>query len=162
MKVYFDKIESFPYSKLVVYNSLNRLPFTLKLNNVETLSETIYARNLHGGNLIEFRFDNKTKLLAEITLVSVQIDTIEINKVDIPTSNQFFNCYLDETSELCIARPIKVLRSNSFLTFIWGDGSLNYYPVSEKGVIGVDSDNCLCSFSLINLNEKIVFDILGV
>jgi hypothetical protein len=161
IKVNFRKVNVKPFSELVVYSTLNPIPFTLKLSNIAILPETIYARNLNGENFIEFRFDVSTKLLYEITLVAITNETVKLIEEDIPTSNDFFNCYIDENSELDINEPVQILRSNKSLRLLWNDKNLSYYPVAENCIAGVDGNNNLNSLSLINLNERVIFDILG-
>jgi len=162
MKLIFKKLSAVPYSELIIYNSLNRIPFTLKLNNAEILPETIYSRNLSGENFLEYRFDKATKQLYEITLVTIQNDTIvKLPEEPLCKINDFFTCYIDEDCELNISLPIQILRSNNLLSFIWSNKDLDYYPIAENCIVGVDINNNLCYVSLKNLNEDLIFDIIG-
>lgn len=161
MKVYFKKVNSEPFGELNTYSSLNPIPFTLKLKRSDFLPETIYTRNMEGENFIEFRFNKETKQLYEITLVTIQEDTVK-SGLDYQLNNEdLFECYIDDSSELDISTPIKILRSNRTLHFFWGKHPLKTYAITEICGLGIDGYNNLCSLSLVGLNEELIYDILG-
>lgn len=128
MKVFFKKAASEPSSVLTIYSSLNPIPFTLKINSLNSLPETIYTRNLSGENFIELRFCKNTKRLYEITLIAIQIDTVKIGGSNAVRNDVFYNCYIDENFELGISKPIQIIRSDESISFIWSNKiSENYF-----------------------------------
>lgn len=162
MKVYFKKVNSEPLCELYTYSSVNPIPFTLKLKRYDFLPETIYTRNMVGENFIEFRFIKETKQLYEITLVAIEEDTVKSGRDDNQLNTEdLFECYIDDCSELDISKPMQISRAKKTLYFFWGELSSKTYPISEICGLGVDEHNNLCSLSLVGLNEELIFDILG-
>lgn len=160
MKLSFNKTASVPFSELIVYTSLNPIPATLKLSNNSVLPETVYARNLAGENFIELRFNKETKRLNEITIVAIQENAVEFGIDDWISENNFFECCIEDESELDISKPIRILRSDNSLCFFWNE-HLYMYPISKNCILGVDSDKKLCSILLVNLNNELIYEILG-
>lgn len=160
MKVYFNNTDIVPFSELIIYNRLNRIPFTLKLSDGQ-LRDTIYTRNLFGKNFIELRFDQNTKQLYEITLVAVQNDTVKLEEYKASKSAGFFNCYIDEDEKLIISESMQILRSNKSLSFVWGNQESKSYRVTQNCFLGVDDNNYVCSISLTDLTAEAIFEILG-
>jgi hypothetical protein len=161
MKVFFKKAVSEPSSVLTIYSSLNPIPFTLKINSLNSLPETIYTRNLSGENFIELRFCKNTKRLYEITLIALQIDTVKIGGNNAVGNDVFYNCYIDENCELDISKPIQIMRSDKSLSFIWGNKISENYYIAKDCIIGIDANDYLCSISLIQLSKEEIYEILG-
>ena len=161
MKVYFNKTNSEPFSSLISYSALYPIPFTLKLTSSETLPDTIYARNLSGENFIEFRFNKETKQLYEITVVAIQEDTVK-SEVGVKSGNViFFDCYVDENSELEISKPVQVLRTDESLCFSWSNQVSKKYTIAKNCILGTDGSDNLCYIRVTYLNKDIIYDILG-
>lgn len=161
MGVYFKKTVSEPFNELITYSSLNPIPITLKLISFNVLPETIYMRNLAGENFIEFRFNKKNKKLYEITVVAIQEDTVKLDVDDQFGNDEFYECYIEDDSELDISIPIQILRSDKSLCFSWSKETSKTYTITKDCILGVDNNNELCSFSLINLSEDLIYEILG-
>jgi hypothetical protein len=161
MKVYFNKKGSESFSELRIYSSLNPIPFDLKLKSLDILPETIYTRNIAGENFIEFRYDKETRQLYEITLVSVQQDTIQYIVTELDTNIEMYECLLDETSKLETTEPINILRSDNSLQFCWGRQMSKTFTITKECILGIDDEDNLCVLILTNLTKEIVFEILG-
>lgn len=161
MRVYFSKTNSELFSELITYSSLNPIPFTLKLDRFNILPETIYTRNLSGENFIELRFNKETKQLYEITVVAVQENTAKFD-IEIKVNNDdFFECYIDDNSELDISKPIQILRTDKSLSFCWSKQVSKTYSIAKNCILGIDNYDNLCYISLTCLNEDIIYNILG-
>ncbi len=163
LKVSFKKSNNTPFAELLIYSSLNPIPFSLNMNQESFLPETIYSRNLAGSNFLEFRFDKNTKQLYEITLVAVQKDTVEI--VESITreklTDDFFVCFIEEEEILQFSTPISIKRNSKSLSMTWDSANLNFFPITENCMLGVNSDNCLSSVILTGLDKEILFEIFG-
>lgn len=163
LKVDFNKIDRIPYVELSIYSSLNPIPFSLKMRRASLLPETIYSRNLCGENFIEFRFEKETKQLYEITLVTVQDNTVELvdNILIKEISDGFFACLINEKSELEISIPIEIKRSPHALSLVWDKNILNHFSITDNCIIGVGENNYLSSVTLTSLNKEILIEIFG-
>lgn len=163
IRVSFKPTNFIVSAELYTYNSLNPIPFSLKIGNYSDLPETIYSRNLFGKNFIEFRFDKNSRKLYEITLVAVQQNTVyfvdEIKNIN--TKDVSFSCFIQENSDFEVSIPIKIYRSNESIEFIWSEDHLDHYNISNNCNIGVNTNNDLCSVSLISLNKDEIFEIFG-
>ena len=163
----FEKLKIAPKIELDLYNSINRIPFSLKVGNCPILSKPIYARNLGGGNFIEFRFDRTNKNLYEMSLVSVDADTVE----DIETNeincqkNEFHNCFIHEAdSKLEDSVPMKIFRDKKSICINWGiedQTNLEYFLLSSNCFLGINADSYLASVILTNLLQEDIFNIFG-
>ncbi|MDR2274872.1 MAG: hypothetical protein LBF27_28445 [Sphingobacterium sp.] len=161
MKLYFNSITSEPFSEVISYTSLNPIPVTLKLSNSKVLPDTLYARNLSGENFIEFRFNRETRKLYEITIVAIEEDTVKLDGDNWIGGDEFYECCIEDEDELDISEPIQILRSNKSLCFFWGEKPFHIYPIAKNCMLGVDRDKKLCSVLLVNLNNELVYEILG-
>ena len=162
MRVKLSRLEEDPLQSLLVDDDY--IPFTLMIENYNTLPETIYARNYCDENFIEFRFNKETRDLYEITLVSFHPNRIiEIENTSPQQERQgVFNCMIDDESELIISRPMKVTRSNDTLSIVWSENELDYFSISRNCVVGIDKENQLCAVLLTSLSEKQLDLITGV
>jgi hypothetical protein len=163
IKLKFNKVISEPLSELVPYSSFNPIPATLKLSNTSMLSNTIYSRNLSGENFIEFRFNKDTKKLYEITIVAIQEDTVKLDVYDWNSSeDDYYECFiLDENCDLEFSIPIQILRSENALSFSWGDQTSKKYAIAKNCILGIDTNNNLCSIILVYLSKELIYKILG-
>ena len=160
MKLYFNKTDSVPYSELITYTQLNPIPATLRLSLNTVLPETVYARNLAGENFIELRFNKETKKLYEITIVAIQEDTVNIGIDDWVVGDEFYECFIEDESELDISKPIRILRSNKSICFFWNEPS-KMYPISKNCILGLNSDKKLSSVLFVNISNELIYEILG-
>ncbi|KKO89152.1 hypothetical protein AAW12_23770 [Sphingobacterium sp. Ag1] len=161
MKLYFKSITSEPFSEFISYSSSSPIPVTLKLSRSTILPNTLYARNLYGENFIEFRFNRETRKLYEITIVAIQPDTVKFDNDNWIGRDEFYECCIEDENELEISEPIQILRSNKSLCFFWGEKPFHTYPIAKNCILGIDRDKKLCSVLLVNLNNELVYDILG-
>jgi hypothetical protein len=165
IKIATEKIDQVPFSILSLYDSINRIPFSLNLNQNSTLPETIYVRNLYGGNLIEFRFNKFTRELYDITQVMIQnnsvidvADAVESVKVD---HSSFFKCYIDGENSLEISEPMYIIRDKKSFTIVWSAENLKYFRISTNCVIGMNADNCLTSVTISQINKDDIMTVFG-
>ncbi len=167
MKVSFKKAAS--ESKINAIYEDSYIPFSL-LIGLEPYSnhpETIYTRNLHGENFLEFRFDKNSHILYEISLVAVQNDTIhKENTFQLPVKNEgFYNCFIEpEHSQLETSHPLIIYRSENSIRLNWDIGNEDaheYFPLSENCAIGINLSSHLTSIVLTKLSATDVSDILG-
>lgn len=161
IKLRFERADKSANSALEIYDSLNRIPFSLKINYQGTRPTSVYCEVSHSENFIELWFDKGTKKLYEITAVSIQEDSVEFSEIDMFYNDDFFYCLIDEMKESHISMPIKILRSSRSLTFIWSNENLHHYPISSNCILGVGNNDFLCSISIVNLSEEQIFEILG-
>jgi hypothetical protein len=163
IKVFFKKLSGTQGCDLTVYSSLNPVPFSLAFRK-DSIPTTIYARNLYGENFIEFRFDNNSKQLYEITLVAIQNNTVDIvdySLLDNTLFRETFECLIMEDSRFEVSLPIKIYRNNNSISIVWDNTVLDYYRVSEKCIVGVNSCQCLSSITLVDLRGEEIIDIFG-
>lgn len=140
------------------------LPFSLILEGLRILPETIYARNISGENFIEFRFDKGTRRLYEIALIALQpnsvsmLDNVPSNNVD----THYFECFIKDESELDISEPIRIFRCPGTLCIVWGGNDLNYFRIAENCVLGIGQDSALSAVVLTSLSEKQIEEIIKI
>lgn len=161
MKVYFKRKISELFSELNIYSSLNPIPFDLKLKNLNGLPETVYTRNLSGENFIEFRYDKETRQLYEITVVTIQQDTVQSVVEELDVNRGIYECFLDDASKLEISEPIKVFRSDKSLQFYWGKRFTKSFTITKECILGIDDSDNLRALILTNLTKEVIFEILG-
>ena len=165
IKVSFEKTEVCPNVELSTYNAISRIPFSIKIGSHSTIPETIYARNLSGENFIEFRFDQNTNRIYEITLVTIQDNTVfNIQSIkDDASIGNYYNCLITEDSELDSSVPMKIYRNSNYVKVVFGEieANMNYFSLHDNYKLGVNSNGALSSIILTSLNEQAVLDIFG-
>lgn len=165
IKVSFEKTEVCPNVELSTYNSISRIPFSIKIGSHSNLPETIYARNLSGENFIEFRFDQNTNRLYEITLVTIQDNTVfNIEGIkDAASSGNYYSCLITRDSELDSSTPMKIYRNSHCIKVVFEkiEANTNYFSLHDNYKLGVNSNGALSSIILTSLNEQAVLDIFG-
>lgn len=159
MKVLFRKVACMPVVNLDIYNSINRIPFSLRVN-FDDFSDVIYARNLYLENFIEFRFNKESKVLMEITLVSVQ-EKVGMGNVILKEFTEMYECYLNDCNELNMSVPLDVFYFDGGIGFSWGRQSSDMYHISSNCILGVDEEKNLSFVSLINLEKNEIKAIIG-
>lgn len=157
----FVKTDILPVSELVVCSELTRIPFTLRLTKSEMLPDTVYVRNFSGENLVEFRFDKDTGKLYEITMVSIDDDTIEQDEDYDAVLDQCYECLIVPQLELKISIPMQVRRARKSIGIVWGIACTKYYRISKECILGVDDQYNLGSVSLVNMREEDVYEVFG-
>lgn len=123
---------------------------------------TIYTRNLSGENFVEFRFDKANRNLYEISLVTIQDDTVlsdPLNKsID---TNEFYLCnIIEQSSILEDTLPIEIIRSNDSICINMLNKKsvdLKYFAIASNLYIGVNSKFYLLSIFLDKLSKKNIF-----
>jgi hypothetical protein len=166
IKIKTKKVDKIPFSELIIYSSLTRIPFTLNMNQDSILPTTNYARNLSGGNFIELGFNKSTKQLYNITMVMIQNDTVTEVSEDISLfsnlqDNMFFTCYLEDDSRFEITKPMHIIRDKKSLSIIWDNEILNHFRISTNCLIGLNCDNYLSSVTVDQINQEALFEIFG-
>lgn len=161
IKLRFEKATKLISSDLEVYNSENRIPFSIKINYPGNRPTSIYCELSEGENFIEFWFNKETKKLYEIAIIAIQQDAVKLATDDWVIGDDFYVCYIDCDSELHISKPVEILRSDKSLCFFWGKQPTYTYPIAKNCMLGVDSDKSLCSVLLVNLTKEMVYEILG-
>ena len=167
LKIYFEEISSNPKTELTLYNSITRIPFSLKIGNNPILSQLIYARNLRNGNFIEFSFDKTNKNLYEMSLISVENDTVENVEADeiIYQKHKFYNCFIHELdSVLEDSVHMKIFRYKTFIRLDWEmekPRDIEYFSLSTNCLLGINSDSYLSSVVLKELSQEDIFNIFG-
>jgi hypothetical protein len=143
------------------------IPFVLKfISNTKTPS-TIYARCFSNETLIEFRFNEYTKSLYEITLVSFNPNSIVVinNEYNYINDNCTYNCLInEEKSNFILSNSIQITAYiNAIQLDIIGDVKYltTYYKIAENCFIGINEDNFLVSLLLTDLSNNQVQNILG-
>lgn len=168
LRIFFEELTVIPEIKFDLYNSINRIPFSLRIGQPILSSESIYARNLSNENFIEFRFDKDNKNLYEITLVSADNNTLEeIKKNEINyQKNKFYSCFIqEENSELEDSIPMKIFRNEMSIWINWDinkQSNVEYFSVSTNCLLGINPDSYLVSVILTNLLQEDIFSIFGV
>lgn len=141
------------------------IPFTLNIGDIYIIPETIYIRNYFDGNLMEFRFDKFSKQIYEITLLSIQKKTLvysEKLKYDL-SENQFHNCLINIEEGLKISEPMTMYYNENNVKIDWSKSSnceVSNFLISEKCAIGLDSNDCLVSVYLINLDKDEIINMI--
>lgn len=148
-------------SDLEVYNSENRIPFSIKINSLGNRPTSIYCELSDGGNFIEFWFEKVTRRLYEVTIVSVQENLVKIGYNECFFNEEYYDCYIDESSNTMISKSVQILREETSLSFYWGAKPIYCYQIAKNCVFGVDSKNNLCSINLINLSKELIYEGLG-
>lgn len=165
IKVSFEKTAVCPNVEFSTYNSISRIPFSIQIGSHSNLPETIYARNLSGENFIEFRFDQNTNRLYEITLVTIQDNTVfNIESIkDAASSGHYYSCLITEDSELDSSIPMKIYRTTHCIKVVFGEieANINYFFLHDNYKLGVSPNGALSSIILTSLNEQAVLDIFG-
>ncbi|MFB6453821.1 hypothetical protein ACE38W_01015 [Chitinophaga sp. Hz27] len=161
MQLYFNKIVCEPFNEFIPYTSLNPIPVIIKFFKTPIISNTIYARNLAENNFIEFSFYTRTRKLYELAVVNIIEGSVKLGANDFLGGDEFYECYIEEDSELEISKPISILRSDKSLIFLWNEQPSKTYQITKNCMLGIDSNNNLCAVMLINLNTEIIYQILG-
>lgn len=165
IKVTFERLENEPITN-TMYDD-DYIPFSITIGTYPSLPSTIYGRNLSGENFIEFRFDRENCNLYEISLVAIQNNTIEdISLLEIDFKrNEYYDCLIDEaSSELDNSDPIKILRNESSIIVNWCKEdhiNMQYFALSSKCSVGINSSSYLTSVMLTGLTKKDIDNILG-
>jgi hypothetical protein len=166
IKVFFKGETLCPTTKLEMYDSINRIPFSISFGEYSTSRSTIYCRNINCKNFIEFIFDFKSTRLYEISLVSFDNDSILNRNEHLNTSNEkVFSCYfLKEKSTLDNKFPVIIYKYiNSIkIELVFPESiSIATYCIAENCYLEVDENGYLKSIILSGLNENSVRNILG-
>lgn len=161
IKLHLERTVNPINSGLEVYNSENRIPASIKIDYTGNRPSSIYCEISNGENFIEIWFNKETKKLYEITIVAVQEDTVKVVDNDKIVEEDFYNCFITDDSILEISQPITVLRSNNSLCFFWGNQPSQTYSIAKNCIIGTDNEKDLCSIFLVNLNNELIYEILG-
>ncbi|MEO6839008.1 MAG: hypothetical protein ABI185_11525 [Ginsengibacter sp.] len=164
--VRFKKIENHPKSKIEFYNSINRIPLSITIGDYLSLPNTIYCENALGQNFIELRFDKDRKNLYEISLVTIQNDTVinkSLNKK--VQTDEFYICNIVEGESLLKdTLPIEIERDeNSICINLLNNKSSNitYFHVSDNTFLGIDDDCYLISIFINKLSDENIKSIFG-
>ena len=168
LKVSFKELKAVPEMKSEFYNSISRIPFSLKIVYSPITSAPIYARNLSDGNFIEFRFDKINKNLYEIVLVSVQTDTIqEVEEIKFNCRDQkFYSCFIhEEHSRLEDSIVMKIFQDKKSICINWNtknEADIEYFALTNNYLIGINPDSYLVSIILTNLLSEDILNVLGL
>lgn len=161
MKLSFKKVAPLPFDSLTTHHPQNPIPAVLKLSGGDSRPETIYARNLTGKNFIEFGFNKETRALFEIVIVSIEEKSVRKSSYDWVPGKVLYQCVINEQSELSFSKPIKILRSEASVFFIWDERRSQSYKISKNCALIVDDENRLCGIVLFDLSPAQVYDIFG-
>lgn len=161
MKLSFTKVAQVSFDDLTIYHPLNPIPATLSLSVDDSRPETIYARNLAGKNFIEFGFNKETKALFEIVIVSIEEESVKKSSDNWVPGKEFYQCFIEEETELSFLRPIKIMRSEASVFFMWDERHSQSYKISKNCELIVDDENRLCGIVLFDLSPAQVYDIFG-
>src|SRR5688572_8958538 len=125
LKIAFEPVKFERLVEVEVYNSISGIPFCVSIKRYQ-FSGSIYRRNLKGDSFIEFSFDKDSKKLYKICLISFQSETIENAKLDELDleKNDFYDCLLQDESEIEISEPFKILRDSKSICIMWGINNL--------------------------------------
>ena len=168
IKVKFIKTAQTPIGKVELYNSINRIPFSITIGYNSERPQSIYCENSCGENFLELWFEKESRILYEISLIAVQKDTVEdVDKIDFVdySQNVFYSCRIDEeiiTPEHPL--PMRIYRDNKSICLNWAIGSedcIVYYALANDCFLGVDSNSCLTSIVLTGLCKKDILNIFG-
>ncbi len=147
--------------ELEVYNSDNRIPFSINNSSLGTMPTSIYCELSDGNNFIEFWFEKETRKLYEISFVSIQEDSVRLNINKCLAGDEYYECFLTDSENPVVSTPIQILRDDNSLLFYWGKKTVNSYLISKNCALGVDLNNELCSVFLINLSKELIYEGLG-
>ena len=152
--------------KLDLYNSVNRIPFSLMIGNYIDLPETIYSRNLKDGNFIEFRFEKESMNLYEMTMVNINSDTIKNQPLDdVIKIPEVYQCSLVEIdSILDDSLPMEIIRDKSSICFnlsLNDSSQIRYFDIGGNCALGVNAESFLTSVYINNLSQESIINILG-
>lgn len=161
IKTKFKELNQKPVAKLLFDDYI---PFSLLIGDFATLPETIYARNLNGENFIEFRFEQNSKQLYEITMVALDVNTIiKVDHISIKgMGNKYFSCLINEGDGLNISAPTKIYRSLDAFSLVWDNDTLNYFSITNTCVLGVNGNSDLSSVTITSLTEEQLVKIFGI
>ncbi len=135
------------------------VPFTVKIGSQNYLPETIYVRNLDNENFVELRFDAKSKKLYEITVVGIDfVNIIKTKKIEVSHSSPtYYNCLISENKECLFSNSTKVYSDIDSLKIEWKkENNINYYNISEKFILGSNSDGELSCVIIKNIDSEIL------
>jgi hypothetical protein len=168
LKLEFKAIESCPRTKIDFYNNINRIPFSISIGEYSSLPSTIYSRNMHGENFIEFRFDKDKLNLYEISLVTIQNSSViktPSNPLPVFGNMEFYVCNICEEESLlegCL--PMEIERDNNSVHINLKanySSIFKYFSIGNNCSLGVSSDFYLKSIYLHGINKEDIFDIFG-
>jgi hypothetical protein len=149
------------------YTPINPIPFSINMNWSETFPSTIYCRNLSGENFIEFRFDKSNQILFEISMISIQNDSIQnTSSIDVNIGkDKYFASKIIEEESICEDQQNAIIyRTPKSFCIVFGDKKmpdLVYYQIAEDIFLGIDDNFYLRSVLLDNLLRTDLVDIFG-
>ncbi|WP_437922382.1 hypothetical protein [Sphingobacterium sp. LRF_L2] len=161
IKIGFKEANTHIHSDLEIYDSTNRIPFSLKIDYPVNRPTSIYCEISEGENFIELWFDKGTKKLYEITIVSIQEDTVQLRGYDYNIEGKYYECFIENDCGLEISKPVQTLRSEKTLSFSWGELPSEKYLIAKNCILGTDANKNLCSIILVNLSSEVIYQILG-
>ena len=147
--------------ELEVYNSVNRIPFSINNSSLGTMPTSIYRELSDGNNFIEFWFEKETRKLYEISFVSIQENSVRLNTNNCFAGHEYYECFLADSENSVVSTPMQILRDEYSLLFYWGKKTVNSYLISNNCALGVDLNNELSSICLINLSKELIYEGLG-
>lgn len=162
IKVRFEKVTNIPLSRLVVYDNITRIPFSLEVGAGEIGTETQYTRYIKDQNFIEFRFNKNNSILYDVTLVSFQDSSVFYINSDIQVDNTvFYSCIFIEDSGI-LENPIKIKKGKDFLNISFMETQdVKYFMISEQCALGINSESILTSIIILSLTDIELNNILG-
>jgi hypothetical protein len=167
IKVEFKKLELEPCTRVEYYNSINRIPISVTIGNCQMLIGSIFGRNIDNQNFIEFSFDKVKKNLYNITILTIQNDTVINKTTDLPNiqSESYVCDIIEENSIIENVLPLIIIRYRNAIQIEINTQNIakdELYKIGKDCYIGVDVENYLRSIIFTSLTANNLYDIFGI
>ena len=166
LKLEFKSTNYHSESKIEFYDSITRIPFTIRMGNHFEFPESIYCDNIYDKTFVDFRFVKSDNSLFEINLIGTNNEHV-IEKEDVLaiTDEQYFICRLVESeSILRDTVPVKFLRRTRSLQLLFNQSdqlSFGYFKITPNIYLSTSEEGFLTSIVLDGLSKDDIYNILG-
>lgn len=153
--------------KVELYNTISRIPLNIAFCDAKFISNVITYDIFSEGNFMEFRFDQNSLELCEITIVSINNDSVEYLEdfiINIPNKAPHSLIIQKKDTSLYtrLDRKIRIIRTpNSICIYLCKEDELEYFKSLGDLYFGVDSQGHLCALYLDNLPSEALREVFG-
>lgn len=153
-------------SKVELYDSINRIPFSVFIGERDTFPESNFYDYYQDQVFVSFRFKKSNNSLYEINLITITHENTIVDQSILNLSNdQFFSCTLIENDELPGSTlPMKLLRRAGSLELLFNQSTepvFKYFRIAPNVYLSVDENGFLTSVVLDGLSADDIYTILG-
>lgn len=166
LKLEFKSTNYHSESKIEFYNSITRIPFTIRIGNHFEIPESIYYDNIYDETFVDFRFVKSDNSLFEINLICTNNEHVNEKEdvLDI-TDEQYFICKLIESDRILRdSVPVKFLKRTGSLQLLFNQSdrlSFSYFKIAHNIYLSTNEEGFLTSIVLDGLSTDDIYNILG-